>query len=147
MSIKTEYDPSDSVDELLALYRTYDWWDNRTREELKKALRHTNELVMLRDENTGDAIAAARILTDYVYYTTVYDVIVSEKHRSNGVGQRLIEALIDHPKLSDTRGFSLLCREGLVPFYQSCGLEIGDRAIEHPDGSPEPLRVMNFQYD
>jgi predicted GNAT family N-acyltransferase len=146
MDIEVEYDPDNLTDELLTLYRTYDWWADRTEEDLKHALRHTDEMVILRDHDTEIIVAAARILTDYIYYAKIYDVIVSEEYRSNGIGRQLMEAITDHPKLAETRGLELLCREGLVPFYQSCGFEINDQNIEHPDGSPEPLRSMKYQY-
>jgi hypothetical protein len=39
----------------------------------------------------------------------------------------------------------LLCREGLAPFYESCGFEVDDGSVEHPDGSPELLRWMRYR--
>jgi len=54
------------------------------------------------------------VLTDYVYYAMVYDVIVAEARRD----------------------------EGLVPFYEDCGFEVMDGNIEHLDGDPEPLSWM-----
>jgi predicted GNAT family N-acyltransferase len=135
------------VEDLLALYRTYDWWADRTEGDLRRALRHTDELVTLRDRETDTVVAAARVLTDYVYYAMVYDVIVEADHREEGFGRRLIEAVIDHPDLTETRGLSLLCREGLVPFYASYGFEIGNETVVHPDGAPEPLRWMRYQHE
>lgn len=66
-----------TADELLALYREYDWWADRDPDTVRRALEQTDEVVVLRDED-GDALAAARVLTDYVYYAMVYDVIVTE---------------------------------------------------------------------
>ena len=145
MDVTVEYDPAGAVDELRELYRTYEWWADRTEADLRRALRHTDELVVLRDREAETAVAAARILTDYVYYAMVYDVIVTDDHRGEGFGRQLIEAVVDHPELTGTRGLSLLSREGLVPFYESCGFTVADETVAHPDGALEPLRWLRYR--
>lgn len=145
--------------ELVDLYREYDWWADRDSETVRDALRRTDEVVTLRaDGVSGDArtareteptdergehgrvLAAARVLTDYTFYATVYDVIVRADRRGEGLGRTLLEAVVDHPRLADVTPM-LLAREGLVPFYESCGFEpVGP--VEHPDGDPEPLDVL-----
>jgi predicted GNAT family N-acyltransferase len=134
-----------TADELCALYREYDWWADRDAENVRRALRNTDETVLLRDED-GDPVASARVMTDYVYYAMVYDVIVAEAHRGDGLGAELMAAVRDHPRLQDVAP-SLLAREGLVPFYENCGFEVMDEAIEHPDGDPEPLSWMLHRRD
>ncbi len=130
--------------ELQSLYREYDWWADRDTETVRRALENTDETVLLRED--GDPIAAARVLTDYVYYAMVYDVIVAESHRNEGVGEKQIGAVRDHPRLQDVAP-SLLAREGLVPFYEACGFEVMDENIEHPNGDPEPLSWMLHRRD
>jgi len=134
-----------TADELLALYRAYDWWADRDPESVRRALEHTDEVVVLRDDGeSGDPLAAARVLTDYVYYAMVYDVIVTESRRSDGLGADLIAAVVAHPRLQDVAP-SLLAREGLVPFYEACGFDVMDEAVDHPDGDPEPLRWLVYR--
>jgi len=132
-----------TADELLGLYREYDWWADRDPENVRRALEHTDEVVVLRDgdNESGDPLAAARVLTDYVYYAMVYDVIVAEDRRSDGLGTDLMAAVVAHPRLQDVAP-SLLAREGLVPFYEACGFDVMDEAIDHPDGDPEQLHWM-----
>ncbi|MDH5019146.1 GNAT family N-acetyltransferase [Halobacterium rubrum] len=130
-----------TADDLLDLYREYDWWADRDPEDVRRALRHTDEVVVLRDEESRDPIAAARVLTDYVYYAMVYDVVVAERRRGNGLGADLVAAVVAHPRLQDVAP-SLLACEGLVPFYEACGFDVMDEAIDHPDGDPEQLRWM-----
>lgn len=42
-----------TADELLALYREYDWWADRDPEAVGRALEHTDEVVVLRGDD-GD---------------------------------------------------------------------------------------------
>ncbi|WP_232686665.1 GNAT family N-acetyltransferase [Halobacterium zhouii] len=134
-----------TAEELCALYREYDWWSDRDEADVRRSLRHTDETVLLRESDASDAengsvhpVAAARVLTDYTFYAMVYDVIVTEDRRGEGVGEELMAAVRDHPRLQDVNP-SLLAREGLVPFYEDCGFEVMDENIEHPDGDPESL--------
>lgn len=53
----------------------------------------------------------------------------------------------DHPDLRDCPGLSLLCREGLVPFYESVGFDRYDGDVDHPDGDPEPLVRMTHAFE
>ncbi|WP_458188036.1 GNAT family N-acetyltransferase [Haladaptatus sp. NG-WS-4] len=133
-----------TAEELLELYREYEWWADRDESDVRRALRNTDEVVLLRDgheDGVGEPIAAARILTDYVYYAMVYDVIVAADHRGQGIGQELLTAVREHPRLQEVSP-SLLAREGLVPFYETCGFDVADQAVDHPDGEPEPLVWM-----
>ncbi|WP_435347925.1 GNAT family N-acetyltransferase [Haloarchaeobius sp. HRN-SO-5] len=128
------------VDDLLTLYGTYGWWDDREADDLRDALSETEEVVVVRDDDDGAPLAAARVLTDYVYYAQVFDVVVQEDHRGDGLGHRLLRAVVEHPRLESVAP-SLLAREGLVPFYESCGFE-DPGPVEHPDGEAEPLRWL-----
>lgn len=142
------YATSDVVAALQSLYGTYEWWADRDDESVRAALSGTDEVVFVRDECTsartiggeGRVVAAARVLTDYVYYAQVYDVIVHDEYRGEGVGRALVEGIGSHPALADVAP-SLLAREGLVEFYERCRFE-DPGAIEHPDGSPERLRWL-----
>ncbi|WP_458205933.1 GNAT family N-acetyltransferase [Haladaptatus sp. NG-SE-30] len=143
-----------TAEELLELYREYEWWDDRDEADVRRALRNTDEVVLIRKDGEGGGsehdrdesgqgkpVGSARILTDYVYYAMVYDVIVRADHRGQGIGQEFLTAVREHPRLQDV-SLSLLAREGLVPFYESCGFHVADEAVDHPDGEPEPLAWM-----
>lgn len=135
----------EAAPDLLDLYETYGWWADREVAPLRRALAATDEAVALRDDETGDLVAAARVLTDYTYYAMVYDVIVREGRRGEGLGERLMAALETHPPLSGLH-LSLLAREGLVPFYEACEFEeLG--AVERPDGEAEPMRFLVYSRD
>jgi predicted GNAT family N-acyltransferase len=129
--------------ELQSLYDTYDWWADRDEENVERALRATDEAVALRDAKTGELVAAARVLTDYTYYAMVFDVIVHADRRGEGLGRELVAAVVAHPPLAGVTP-TLLAREGLVEFYESCGFE-ATGSVAHPEGEAEPLRFLAYE--
>jgi predicted GNAT family N-acyltransferase len=131
-------------EELLALYRTYDWWADRTLESVERAIEGTDVLVGPRAEDDA-LIAAGRVLTDYTYYAKIYDVIVAEPYRDEGLGEQLMAAIVDHPDLSALDSLALNCRTGLVDFYERCGFETFDGRVEHPDGDDEELHLLLYE--
>jgi len=138
-----ELTPADA-ESLTALYEGYEWWDDRTVEDVRTALEETPVTVGVEDD--GELVAAARVLTDYVYYAAVYDVIVAADRRGEGFGKTLLDAVVSHPDLQRTPGLSLLCRQGLVPYYESVGFEVYDRKVGVPEGGTEPLVRMTYRH-
>ena len=133
-----ELDAADAA-ELHALFAEYGWWDDRTVSGVRDALAETPLALGLQED--GELVAAARVLTDFVYYARVYDVIVAEEYRTEGVGAELLETVVEHPDLSAVNPV-LLCREGLVPFYESAGFEPYPETVAHPEGEDEQLRQL-----
>lgn len=132
-----ELQPADAPD-LVRLYETYDWWADRTVEEVRTAVANS-VAVGLRD--AGDLVAAGRVVTDGVYYAKLYDVVVTEPRRGEGIGTTLLEAICARPELKDTF-LAVTCREGLVAFYEQAGFEPYPSPVERPDGSAEPMRHL-----
>lgn len=92
-------------------------------------------------------MAAARVLTDFTYYANVFDVIVAADRRGEGIGETLMQAVVDHDDLQSVVGLSLLCRDGLVPYYETIGFELFDPEMEIPEGRTEELVRMTYQQD
>lgn len=138
----------DDAEALAALYDDYEWWEDREVPDIRTALGETEVAIGVVDES-GDApelVAAARVLTDFVYYGMVFDVIVARDRRDEGLGEVLVQAVVDHPDVQDLPGLSLLCREGLVPFYESVGFEYYEPEMEIPEGGTEELVRMTYQH-
>jgi predicted GNAT family N-acyltransferase len=135
-----ELGPEDAG-EYLRLYRGFEWWADREHADVEQALENTPLAVGLRED--GELIAAARVLTDFVYYAKVYDVIVADSRRGEGLGERLMNAITDHPNLDSIDVIELGCREGLIPFYERCGFEVHDNQAD-VDGDSEEFVKMNY---
>lgn len=135
----------DDAPALTALYADYEWWEDRTVPEVRDALAETE--VALGVEDDGNLVAAARVLTDYQYYANVFDVVVAADRRDEALGETVMEAVVDRPDLQSAPGVSLLCRDGLVPFYESVGFEVFGPEFEVPEGDTEELVRMTYQFD
>jgi predicted GNAT family N-acyltransferase len=133
----------DDAAALTELYADYEWWSDRSEADVRAALDGTEVAVGVEAE--GNLVAAARVLTDYVYYATVFDVIVAADRRGEDLGAELMSAVVDHPDLRGTPGVSLLCREGLVPFYESVGFERFEREMAVPEGGREEMVRMTYE--
>ncbi len=98
-------------------------------------------------EDAGRLVASARVLTDSIYYANVFDVVVATDRRGEGLGGTLMEAVVEHPDLQGVVGLSLLCRRGLVPFYESVGFEPHDGEVDVPEGGTEELVRMTYRQE
>lgn len=141
----------EDASELTVLYRDDDWWAGRDVEDVRQALESTNVAVGVRDSTAGDGdgrlVAAARVVTDFVFYAMVYDVIVAEDRRGDGLGDQLMSAVVDHPEFDGIRRLALLARRGLIPYYESVGFEVFDPEIDVPEGGIEELVRMTSEYE
>ena len=108
------------VSDLMDLYKNEFWCDKRNREDVVKMLAATDVIIGLVDE--GDRlIAFTRVITDFVYRATIFDVIVNPTHRKMGLGAKLMDVLINHPKLQAIESISLSCLPQMIPFYERWG--------------------------
>ena len=142
MATTRDLSPADA-EALTTLYDDYEWWADRTVEDVRRALAETPITVGV--EADDELVAAARVLTDHTYYAKVYDVIVAADRRGAGHGRRLLEAVRDHPELRAVDGLALSCRDGLVPFYESVGFERFDREMPVPEGGCERRVRMTYE--
>lgn len=132
MSVEVITNPVDTTaEEVLSLYRDHEWWTDRTETEVEGALTETDVFVGLRDMETDRLIACARVLTDFTYYARIYDVIVAEGRRGEGIGERLIHAVVDLSDLQDVDLLHLDCPPGLVGYYEKSGFRQRDALAEH----------------
>lgn len=73
------------------------------------------------DSMTDTQIAFARVITDYATRFYIVDVVVDSHYRSMGIGNLLIEAIINNEILKDLRG--LLMTKDAQDFYKKFGFE------------------------
>jgi GNAT superfamily N-acetyltransferase len=118
------------VRSLLDLYKNEFWSKERTYQDIVKMLAGSDIIIGLVD-TTDNLIGFSRVLTDFVYRAIIFDVIIKPTHRSMGLGTRLIDAVINHPKLISIEWFALCCLPERIPFYERLGFttKLGDMQL------------------
>jgi predicted GNAT family N-acyltransferase len=107
--------------DLMELYR-HEWWTNQRREEdVARMLQHTDLVVGVCTDPGGQLVGFARVLTDRVFKAVVFDVIVAHAQRRAGLGQRLIDYVLNHQMLAGVRHVELYCKPEMIPFYEKWG--------------------------
>jgi len=117
---------SDQIDDLVALYQTVWWAIGRVRADVEVMLRGSLAFAFVDD--AGRIAAFARVVTDGVYKALVFDVIVAAGHRGSGLGQQLVDAVLEHPTVRRCLHVELYCAPDLIPFYERWGFtrDLGD---------------------
>lgn len=106
------------VDKLIDLYQ-FGWWSNqRKKPDVKKMLDHTPMVISVWD---GDLLVGfTRLLTDCTYRATIWDVIVRPEYQSQGIGRKIMEYILTHPRLKTVTFFWLSTRDKHA-FYEQFG--------------------------
>lgn len=96
------------------------WTTHRKLEDVKRMIANTDLLFAAVDRD-GKLVGFSRVMTDFVYRATLFDVIVSSHVRGGGVGKLLVDAVVNHPKLRDVEAIDLSCKPEMLPFYEMWG--------------------------
>jgi len=87
------------LDRVEALIRQTYWAAERPRDEIERALSHSILFGAYR-KSGGQQVGFCRVVTDFVSFGWVADVIVDEAFRGAGIGKALMQAVVDHPELA-----------------------------------------------
>lgn len=92
------------------------WSAGIAKELLERAI--ANSLPFGVHEGTRQ-VGFARVISDYATFAYLADVFVLEEHRGKGLGKRLMETIMSHPKLQGLRRWHLATRDahGLYQQY------------------------------
>ncbi|HJT22163.1 MAG TPA: GNAT family N-acetyltransferase [Nitrospira sp.] len=102
---------------LLRLFHQAPWAKDRTLDDAKEMLRHSDLALCAWD---GDHLVGfGRVLTDFVYRATIWDVIVDKAYQKQGIGSEIVQRILDHPRLKRVELFWLCTRR--PRFYEKLG--------------------------
>ena len=103
--------------QLLQLFHQAPWAKDRTLDDAKEMLRHTDVALCAWD---GDQLVGfGRVLTDFVYRATIWDVIVDKAYQKQGIGADIVQRILSHPRLKKVELFWLCTR--MPEFYEKLG--------------------------
>ena len=99
-------------------------WKNWSEEQARKALKNSAYNIVVQDG--AEAVAMARLIGDGIYYIIV-DVVVVPSYQGQGIGQRLIEMLLEYVTQNQPAGsrvsVQLIAEKGKEGFYEKLGFK------------------------
>ena len=134
--MRTVYELDETgIAQLHALFLGEWWTADRSLEETRRCVEGSQIRIGLTDD-TGDLIGFVRVITDFTFKALVFDVIVADAHRGKGLGDHLVELVLEHPDLARVRHFELYCLPEIGPFYERLGFstEVGGVRLMRRDG-------------
>jgi len=97
------------------------WAKTRTIEDLALAISNSDPVVTA---NVGDRlIGFSRATSDCVYRATIWDVIVHPEFQGSGIGRKLVETILTHPRVSRVERVYLMTTHK-QRFYERIGFEV-----------------------
>jgi len=87
------------LDRVEAMLRHSYWAAGRPRDQIELALRHSILFGAYRKVD-GVQVGFCRVLTDFVSFGWLADVIVDDAFRGHGIGKGLMQAIVDQPELA-----------------------------------------------
>lgn len=107
----------DQIEQLMGLYRELRWTKERKPLDISEMLKNSTIVLSLWDGDT--LVGFTRVLSDLVYRATIWDVVVHPNYRGVGLGRKLIESVLGHPKLARVEKFWLITEK--PDFYRRFG--------------------------
>lgn len=102
--------------EVKKLLEQADWGHGRLPAHITQQI-EASDIVFSVWEGTK-IVAFARVLTDFSYVVTILDFIVSKAHQGQGVGSRLVKAILGHPDLLGIKKWVVFSPENKEFFKQ-----------------------------
>ena len=103
-ALKTDQHPitfSDRNDfdaaQLIHLYRQAPWAKHRALEQAQAMLAKTDVVISAWDGTR--LVGFGRVLTDYVFRASIWDVIVDREYQKRKIGTEIVRRILDHPPL------------------------------------------------
>lgn len=83
--------------DLQDLYRFTKWGRSRSLEQIGKMLEGTSICFSVRYD--GKLVAFCRVMTDFVFRASLWDILVHPDHQGKGVGSRMLTYALEHPAI------------------------------------------------
>lgn len=113
-SERKDLDPA----QLVRLYAQAPWAAGRTADDARDMLAHSDLVLSAWDGST--LVGFGRVLTDYVYRASIWDVIVDKDYQGQDIGTQIMQRILQHPDLKRVELF-WLCTRDKQAFYEKLG--------------------------
>ncbi len=122
------------------------WAQGRSMEDLSIALANSEPVITVWDDKR--LIGFARATSDGIYRATIWDVIVHPDYRGSGLGSKLVETVISHPRMNRVERIYLMTTHQ-QQFYERIGFQTNSTTTmvlhNQPHLSSLPREQVQFQ--
>ncbi len=106
------------VEQLARLYEHAPWALGRAAADIREMLANTDLALSAWDE--GRLVAFGRVLTDYTYRASIWDLVVDPGYQGQDIGTQIMQRILEHPALKRVELF-WLCTRDKQNFYEKLG--------------------------
>ena len=135
------------LDQLQALFRRGAFWaQDRSIEDFSIAIANSEPVVSVWDGER--LIGFARATSDGIYRATIWDVVIHPDYRGAGLGRKLVETVLSHPRMNRVERVYLMTTHQ-QSFYERIGFECNSSTTmvlyNQPLTGSLPVQEMQFQ--
>lgn len=103
------------------------WARDRSKEQTKKTIE--NSLCFGLYTDSKEQVGFARVVTDYVFFGNIMDVIVDPDYQGKGLGKTLVEFVLNHGVIKGLQTITLKTKDA-HSFYEKYGFKkVGDSVL------------------
>ena len=114
--------PSHGMQSLQNLMNSYAFWArNRSIKQINRIL--SNSTVIVSVWSKGQIIGFGRANSDYIFRAVLWDIIVADEERRQGIGKIIVEALLNSKPIKNVEKVYLMTTNS-SKFYSQFGFEI-----------------------
>ncbi|HEY9797850.1 MAG TPA: GNAT family N-acetyltransferase [Leptolyngbyaceae cyanobacterium] len=122
------------------------WAQDRKIEDWKVAIANSEPVTSIWDDHR--LIGFARATSDGIYRATIWDVVIHPDYRAAGLGRKLVETVLSHPRMSRVERVYLMTTHQ-QRFYERIGFESNSSTTmvlyNQPLASPLPTPALHTQ--
>ncbi|MEL6457669.1 MAG: GNAT family N-acetyltransferase [Cyanobacteria bacterium J06641_2] len=109
------------IDQLQKLFTLGAFWaKERNQEDLAESIKNSEPVIAV--WNKQQLIGFARATSDGVYRATIWDVVIHPDFRGTGLGSKLVETVLSHPRMNKVERVYLMTTHQ-QKFYEKIGFE------------------------
>ncbi len=135
------------LNELQQLFNLSAFWaKNRSIDDLRIAIANSDPVIAVWDRT--QLIGFARATSDGVYRATIWDVVIQQDYRGTGLGSKLVETLLSHPRMNRVESVYLMTTHQ-QKFYEKIGFQCNSTTtmvlFNKPNLSSLPVPEIQLQ--
>ncbi len=106
------------IEDLCELYKLAWWCHDRQPPDINIMLKNSDINLGICEKQSGKLVGFTRVLTDYIYRATIWDLMVASNYQKQGLGSQLMNEVLNHSQLKNVRIFMLICLPEMIPYYE-----------------------------